>query len=287
MAFIKKLFYSVTLTILFYNCSNIEKIEKTGELDSTKSYQELDIAYGDDSNQTFDLYLPANRNTDTKIIILVHGGGWISGDKSDMNILKDLIRTDFPNMAVANINYRLADENNPPYPMQIHDISSVISYLKENKSVYNISDNISFIGTSAGAHLSLLWSYAFDTAEKVNMVCSIVGPTNFTDSAYTESNDPALQALLLVYGPSPTTDFLVEVSPYHQVTNTAPPTILFYGGQDPLVPISQGTAMRDKLESLNVTHEFTLYPDAGHGWTGSDLLDTWAKLRTFISTHAQ
>ena len=43
--------------------------------------------------------------------------------------------------------------------------------------------------------------------------------------------------------------------------------------------------MRDKLESLNVTHQFTLYPDEGHGWDGPNLLDTTLKLKAFIKTH--
>ena len=69
---------------------------------------------------------------------------------------------------------------------------------------------------------------------------------------------------------------------YHRATSTSPPTILFYGGQDPLIPTTQGTAMRDKLEELNITHEFTLYPNEGHGWVGLNLFDTSLKLKDFI-----
>ena len=142
-----------------------------------------------------------------------------------------------------------------------------------------------FIGVSAGAHLSMLWSYAFDTDNQTNMVCSIVGPTNFTDPAYLESTNPILQEILDVYGVDATIEFLEEVSPFHQVTASAPPTILFYGGQDPLIPTSQGIAMQDKLEELGVINQFTLYPNAGHGWIGLDLLDTTIKLHAFIETH--
>jgi predicted esterase len=63
------------------------------------------------------------------------------------------------------------------------------------------------------------------------------------------------------------------------------PTILFYGGQDPLIPTNQGTFMRDKLQTLGVTHQFTLYPNGGHGWIRLDLLDTWLKLKVFMNTH--
>ena len=279
------LFFVIVITTAL-SCSN-EKItnESTPEIDPSEYYEELNISYGEDSNQKFDLFLPPNRTANTKIMILVHGGGWSSGDKDDMNYLKDLLRQGFPNLAIANINYRLADENTQPYPMQIDDISTIISYLNENKAKYNTSNNIGFIGTSAGAHLSMLWSYAFDSNNSVNMVCSIVGPTNFTDPAYLNNTDPALQEILDLYGMNQATAFLEERSPLHQVTATSPPTILFYGGQDPLIPTTQGTAMKDKLQNLGVTHEFTLYPNAGHGWIGIELLDTWSKLKAFIQIH--
>lgn len=282
----KLIFLFLIVTIAFFNCSN----EKTTDgvltdLDASIYYEELNISYGENPDQKFDLYLPANRSTNTKVIILVHGGGWSSGDKSDMNDFKNLIRTELPNLAIVNINYRLADEDNKPYPMQIDDISSVINYLKENRAYYTISDNYGFIGVSAGAHLSLLWSYGFDTNSNVKMACSIVGPTNLADTAYLNNTSPELQELLDLYGINSEISFLEEVSPYYRATVSSPPTILFYGGQDPLIPTTQGTDMRDKLESLGVTNQFTLYPDAGHGWVGLELLDTWTKLKAFIQAH--
>ena len=280
--------FFILFSIIFVSgCSNetVTEDNPVNVLDASISYEELNISYGDDVNQKFDLYLPANRTTSTKTIILIHGGGWVSGDKSDMDAIKNLIQQDMPNLAIANINYRLADANNKPYPMQIEDITSVINYLRTEKSNYTISEDIGFIGTSAGAHLSLLWSYAFDSDKKVNMVCSIVGPTNFTDPAYLNNTNAELQELLDLFGEEPSTTFLEEASPYHQLTSQAPPTILFYGGQDPLIPTTQGTDLRDKLQTLGVTYEFTLYEDEGHGWVGLSLLDTWLKLKVFINNH--
>lgn len=285
MKLVKLIFLGLGI-VLINSCSNESLNENESNiLDSSISYQELNIAYGNDDNQRFDLYLPENRTLNTKVMILVHGGGWSSGDKSEMNPIKDLLHQDFPEIAIVNINYRLADENNNPYPMQIEDITSVINFLKNNKTKYTISENLAFIGISAGAHLSLLWSYAFDVNSNVKMVCSIVGPTNFTDSEYLNNTNTELQALLDLYGIEPTTTFLEEISPYHRVTSSAPPTILFYGGQDPLIPTSQGVDLRDKLQSLNIINEFTLYENEGHGWVGINLLDTWLKLKNFIQVN--
>ncbi|MFT5216289.1 MAG: acetyl esterase/lipase [Glaciecola sp.] len=194
------------------------------------------MSCGTDNNQTYDIYLPANRTENTKTMILVHGGGWSAGDKSEMNDFKNFVREQHSNLGVVNINYRLADQNNKPYPMQIDDIKMVINQLKDTKDNYMIGEEFGFIGISAGAHLSLLWSYAFDTENNIKMVCSIVGPTNLTDPAYLNNTSAELQELLDLFGIDLTTEFLEEVSPLHRVTASAPTSILFYGGQDPLIP---------------------------------------------------
>lgn len=279
-----KYIFLVILFLMVFSCSDNESLD-TENGNPIDYFQALNVSYGEDDDQAFDIYLPENRTLETKVMILVHGGGWSAGDKNDMNPIKDLIRQELQNVAIVNINYRLADENNPPYPMQINDISTVINHLKDNQNTYIISDEFGFIGTSAGAHLSLLWSYAFDVQDNINMVCSIVGPTNLTDPAYLNNTDIELQALLNLFGIDATTEYLEEVSPYHQVTATAPPTILFYGGLDPLIPTTQGTAMRDRLDVLGVVNEFTLYPNESHGWIGLNLLDTWVKLKAFTQTH--
>ena len=283
MKALKVFFLNLIIVISVLSCSN-DNSEVITEF-PLEYFEELNVSYGTDSDQKFDIYLPANRTLNTKVMILVHGGGWSSGDKNDMNGFVDLIFQNFENLAVVNINYRLADENNSPYPMQTDDITSIVNHLKDNRNNYVIDDEFGFIGTSAGAHLAMLWSYALDANSNINMVCSIVGPTNFTDPAYLNNSNPDLQELIDLYRINATTEFLEEVSPFHRASTSAPPTILFYGGQDPLVPTTQGTAMRDKLLELGVTHEFTLYENEGHGWGGINALDTWIKLMVFINNY--
>jgi hypothetical protein len=204
------------------SCSSGDSIKKEPEV-ALENKTMLNVSYGNDTDQVYDIFLPEGRTLNTKILILVHGGGWKEGDKADMNGFKDFIRTQLPDIAVVNINYRLADENNSPYPMQIDDITSIINNLKERQAEYQIGTELGFLGISAGAHLSLLWSYAFDTENKVNMVCSIVGPTNLIDDAYLNSNSEELQDLIDFF--SLDEDILEEASPLHRVTAVAPPAI--------------------------------------------------------------
>jgi acetyl esterase/lipase len=272
--------------VLYLGCSkdNPDEPTPTTEPEVVEAYVALNVFYGSDENQVFDIYLPENRTTSTKTIILIHGGSWVSGDKSDMNTIKSFISTLHPNVGIINMNYTLSGVNNPPVPMQTEDISAVVDYLSTNKSSLIISDDIGFIGVSAGAHLSLLWSYAYDANNQVDMVCSIVGPTNFTDPNYYDN--PLYQPVFQLFG-NPSIEFLESASPYYRATATSPPTQLFYGGMDPLVPTSQGVEMDAQLTTLGVTHEFHFYPDEGHGWEGANLLDTTTKISTFIETYIE
>jgi len=286
MKTLKKISFLFLFLALCLGCSKDSSEEETIGVvpEVVEAYQALNVSYGSDENQVFDIYLPENRTTSTKILILIHGGSWVSGDKSDMSSVKAFISALHPNVGIVNMNYTLAGINNPPIPMQTEDISMVVDYLSMNKSSLIVSDDIGFIGLSAGAHLSLLWSYAHDVNNQVDMVCSIVGPANFTDPAYYDN--VLYQPVFQLFG-NPSIEFLESASPYHRATTSSPPTLLFYGGMDPLVPTSQGVNMDAQLTTLGVPHEFHFYPEEGHGWDGENLLDTTSKISTYINTYIE
>ena len=283
MKTLKNLCYLAFIGVLFLSCSN-EDSEISSEPEIIEAYEALDVSYGSDSNQVFDIYLPEGRTENTKVLFLVHGGSWVGGDKEDMNDVRDYVSQNHPSLGIVNMNYTLAGANSPPVPMQTNDISAVVNYITSNKTSLIISDDIGFIGVSAGAHLSLLWSYANDTNNQVDMVCSIVGPTNFTDPAYYNSPNPVFQSMYILFG-NPSIPFLESASPYHTATATSPPTLLFYGGQDPLVPNSQGIDLDSQLTNLGVPHEFSFYEEEGHGWFGQNLLDTFNKISNYINQY--
>lgn len=256
-------------------------------VDTSIAKQFMDVSYGSAPQQIYDIYLPKDRTiSQTKVLVLVHGGSWISGDKNDLNDIVETLKQEFPEYAIANINYQLATIGKSPFPMQINDLEAAVSHLKSKSVEYAISTNYGFIGVSAGAHLSMVYTYQNTNSNNIKMVCSIVGPTNFTDVNYISNPDYAQvsQGIQLLTGVNyeANPDYYKNLSPYHIVTNNAPPTILFYGGKDELIPTSQGIDLQIKLEDLGVTHEFTLYENEGHGWEGNALNDTYSKLKQFI-----
>ncbi len=272
----------VFIFILFsFLVSCDSKDDKPNEIAPFVAETKLNVSYGANNQQVFDLYLPANRSAaKTKTLILVHGGGWTGGDKSNMNYAVDIIKQYLPEYAIANVNYRLATATSPAFPMQIDDLQLIVTKLKNDN--FGISDNFGFIGVSAGAHLSMLYSYEYDPSIKI--VCSIVGPTNFTDTNYV--SNPFLFSMVenatgVNYFSNP--NFYVQLSPLYRATSNSAPTILLYGNADPLIPTTQGQDMHEKLNQLGVYNEFKLY-SGGHGdWALPDLYDAYTiRLINFI-----
>ncbi|MGV3459530.1 MAG: alpha/beta hydrolase fold domain-containing protein [Flavobacterium sp.] len=276
--------YMIPMLLLFlsFGCQSTEEGANAG--DSPLPAQEiLNVQYGEQGDQIMDVYLPAGRTEDTKVFILIHGGGWTGGSKADMGFVIPMLKQQFPDYAIVNMDYRLATLQYPAFPKQVQDIEEVIQYLKS--SDYNISNNYALIGASAGAHLAMLYSYKYDTHSDVKAVASIVGPSDFTDPAYTSHPFFQYGAQYLVgninYQQHP--EVVEAVSPVSQVSRGAPPTIMFYGGQDPLVPSSQATRLKAKLDDKGVYNEYYLYQNGGHGnWDATTMADFGEKLVAFL-----
>jgi acetyl esterase/lipase len=167
------------------------------------------------------------------------------------------------------------------------DVGKVIDKLITEKDQLLIRPEFGLIGVSAGAHISLMYDSVYDTDNNVKFVCDIVGPTDFTDPFY--ANNPAWQILLSALIDETAypngTNLAEATSPVFQVSATTSPSILFYGDQDPLVPLSNGESLETRLTNEGVTNSFTIY-SGGHGnWDAASLLNLQTQLSNFINTH--
>src|SRR6187431_471921 len=134
----------------------ISSCKKDDDTEQDMSVTMLNVSYGTNAQQKMDVYLPANRSaTTTKVIIMIHGGGWNTGDKADFNEYVDSLKKREPSYAIFNINYRLA--NTPDlFPAQEQDVKAAIEFINSKRQEYLVSDKFALIGASAGAHLALL-----------------------------------------------------------------------------------------------------------------------------------
>jgi len=270
----KNTFY-IGFTLILMSCMAIscQKENDTVNYDETQAYNLTDISYGNDPKQKMDVYLPANRDgNSTKVFVLIHGGGWSAGDKSDYTSTMATFKAHYPNHAIININYRLGTLENPGYPKQIHDIQAAFEEIQKDK--YNVSKQYLLYGGSAGAHLSMLYAYAFDPQHHVKGVINTVGPADLTDPAFTDNFIlmGVLGGLLgnAIYDYPANQALFTEASPAKRVTISSPPTISFYGDQDPLIPVTQMPLLSAELESKGVWHQETMYPGGGHAVWASE-----------------
>tara|TARA_B100000809_G_scaffold266864_1_gene332323 strand:+ start:5348 stop:6244 length:897 start_codon:yes stop_codon:yes gene_type:complete len=293
----KKLIYFILLLFLgdftFISCSSEDTTEGFGIIitDPLEAETILNVSYGTNPQQVYDTYLPYGRSANkTKVIVLVHGGGWTGGDKSDMENFVSLIQQYHPDHAIVNINYVLASTNppfTPAFPNQFLDLGTIIDQLTLQKEELAILPEFGLIGTSAGAHIALMYDYVYDTHDVVKMVADLVGPTNFTDPFYAENPlfRLGLNALVDESAYPFGTNYAEVTSPALQVSNTSSPSILFYGNQDPLVPLTNGVLLNDKLSNSSITHSFTVY-DGGHGdWEDTSIINLQLQLTDFINSH--
>ncbi len=248
------------------------------------------VSYGSDPVQKMDIYLPANRNSSsTKAMIMIHGGAWISGDKSDFDSVVNYFRTQLPDYAFFNINYRLATlSGGNAWPVPIEDINAAFNYINTNSGEYEFNaDKIVVAGASAGAHLALLKAYKFNTGGKIKAVVDLFGPTDIKAMYNYDVNYSILFNNFFSGTPATNAFMYQNASPLFDVTSSSPPTIIFHGGIDAVVPKLQSDSLYNRLINANVAREYHVYPAEGHGWYGSTTLDTYAKIFAFIKQHNQ
>lgn len=288
--FMKKLFHlflGIGISCLNISCSEDDEGTPNGP-SPLEEQTLLNISYGSHPQEVFDLYLPAGRSSQsTRVIMLIHGGGWTQGDKSEMNAFVYQLKLTHPDYAIANVNYVLANGDIKAFPHQFLDIQAIIQKLTNEKEYYQIKPDFGLVGVSAGAHIALMYDSVYDTSNQVKFVADIVGPTNFEDPFYEEQFPlGGIYWYLVDQSAYPEgTNYLYELSPVNHIGNHTSPTAMFYGNEDPLVPVTNAHDLEAKLIQYNIPRTLKIY-NGGHGnWSQTDLNDAWSIVNHYIETY--
>ena len=284
----RKLIIISSLVVLIASCKKSDTLTPVSP-DPAVAIAYSDVGYGTDPLQKMDIDLPAGRTINsTKTIVVIHGGAWVDGDKTDMTFVVDSIKKRSPNFAFINLNYRLAiNSTTDLFPTQEQDVKSAIEYYLSKSVGYGVSQDLIVLGASAGAHLALLHSYKNDPNKHVKAVVDFFGPTDleaiFNQGLFQEI------ALIAVIGQSYSQDSTMykQSSPINFVNNQSPPTIALQGGMDDIVIPEQTTTLIDKLNAAGVSNQLITYPDEGHGFTDADNSDALNKILPFLAAHVK
>jgi acetyl esterase/lipase len=228
-----------------------------------------------------DIYIPKTAKAPYPVVIWVHGGGFISGNKSNPQSLDRLLSEWF---AIVSVNYRLSNE--AKWPAQLTDMENIIKFIKSNADTYKLKkDKIAVWGASAGGYLASMSLLALWLKEETKIQAGVdwFGPVDFytmdedmkktgleratgnngdADSAESkllgvtvkENKEPADKASILWY--------------VKQYTSSPNPILIMHGKEDPYVAYYQSEKLRNALQLKfwgdNV--EYHILPNGTHGW---------------------
>jgi acetyl esterase/lipase len=248
-----------------------------------------DLAYATQSDaQKLDLYIPAAGTGPFPIVIMVHGGGFMFGDKADGAGLTGVDQLLGAGYAVASINYRLSGE--AQYPAQIHDAKASVRFLRANAAQYNLNlDKIGAWGASAGGNLVSLLGTTCGTAELegadlgnadqsscVQAVVDWFGPIDFlkmdeqfagTGCPQTHDAADSPESKLVGAAIQSVPDLVATTNPMNYITEDDAPFFIENGTADCNIPPIQNKNLADALSALIGTEKvvYISLEGAGHG----------------------
>ncbi len=255
-----------------------------------------DLAYATVSDaQKLDLYIPTTGSGPFPVVIMVHGGGFMMGDKSDGAGLTGVDQLLEAGYAVASINYRLSSE--ATYPAQINDAKAAVRFLRANAAQYQLNpDKISAWGASAGGNLVALLGTTCgvqelegaelgnaDQSSCVQAVIDWFGPIDFLKMDeqfagtscpvnHNEANSPESKLVGAEIQTVP--DLVATTNPMNYITADDAPFFIENGTADCNIPPAQNKNLADALSAMIGADKVTYVSLEGAGHGGSQFETT-------------
>jgi acetyl esterase/lipase len=255
-----------------------------------------DVIYGrkDGTALTMDVFRP-KANASGAAVVLVVSGGFFSSHEA---IIPAFAR---PLLDRGDAVFAVVHGSQPRYtvPEIIGDLHRAVRFIRHHAGDYGIDPGrIGITGASAGGHLALMLGTAGDggrpdapdpvdrESSRVQAVACFFPPTDFlnyggpgqelirpTDHGpafraafdYREL-DPVRRIWVPITDPDRLRKITRDISPISHVSPDDPPTLIFHGDRDALVPIQQSETMVKALEQAGVEAKLVIKPGAGHGW---------------------
>ena len=214
----------------------------------------------------FDLYRSSSATEPQPLVVMIHGGSWNGGGKSQLPAINRYLAT--RGYTVAAINYRLTPKWKSPAP--VDDVFGAIEFMRTNAAQLGIdATRIVLIGRSAGGQIALSAAYSGRDAA-IRGVVSFYAPTDLVLGYAKPSRRSILdsKAVLEAYlggPPAQTLDAYVVASPVQHINETTPPTLLIHGELDPIVWSAHSELLSARLKGARRPELYLKLPWATHG----------------------
>jgi len=226
------------------------------------------IAYGDDSLQVVDLYLPQGAGPHPTAI-MVHGGCWQTeiADRRIMNwIAADLARR---GIAVWNIDYRGVDRAGGGYPGTFQDAAAAADALRDHAARHNLDlSRVVATGHSAGGHLAL-WLAArprlpegsplrSESPIPIHAVVSLGGLPDLEEAARPPGSGCGTEVIARISGGRYAETSVPRLAPLGL------PQVLINGRQDRIIPTSYAEGYARPMRAAGDDVRVRMIESTGH-----------------------
>ncbi len=247
----------------------------------TKVEKNIPYVTGGHERQKLDCFVPPHpENELLPVVIWIHGGAWLEGNKENCPALPLLGK----GYAVVSINYRLSQH--AVFPAQIEDCKAAVRWVRAHAKEKGIDPkHVGVWGASAGGHLVAMLGTACDKKEwekgenldcssRPDAVCNYFGVADLT--TIIGQSDPKRSPIDISAPDSPGSKLIgapitknhekaAVASPVTYVSKDDPPMLLVHGTKDPLVPYQQSVDLCAALKKVGVDATLHSVEGAGHG----------------------
>ncbi|MNK50223.1 Carboxylesterase NlhH [compost metagenome] len=231
----------------------------------------IDLVYNKEQDRV--LHFDAFINTKKKknpAVIMIHGGGWRSGNKNQMQFIgKEIAAKGYSCFA---IEYRLSLE--AKYPEGVIDVKNAIKFIKDNVAKFNVDpDKIAVLGCSSGGQMAALIgttnnyplfedkNFKSQSSSKVHAIIDVDGVLAFK---HPESSEGDMAAFWLGGKSDEIPENWKNASALSHTDKNTPPVLYicssiprFHAGRDDMIQI---------LNKYKIYNEVQTIPDSPHSF---------------------
>ena len=240
---------------------------------------ERGLVYGviDGQDLLMDVVRPVNLDEPLPAILLIHGGSFAYGSRSEMSGFASALAQ--AGYAAFSVDYRLFNPSSGlnAWPTGLHDVQRAVRWLRAHANEQRIDpERVGVLGHSTGGHLAacLGTQETRDNnvpelehfSSKVTCVIDMSGETDFTIPYSEFSSDTALYAKLLGGSEDvpPSADAYRDLSPITFVDRDTSPFLIIHGSIDDAVPVEHSRHMEAALHEAGIEVIYAEFPGKGH-----------------------
>ncbi len=221
--------------------------------------------------QSIDVYYVPAGSKEKPIIVYMHGGGWVSGSRTNREYDARVFAKN--GYVVFCMDYELSGKEQHLWKQTQSQMDMAMDWIQAHAKDYRASiKRLYLTGDSAGGNLALITAYRMNADTRrpdVRAVCvdyPIVDPVSFYNNEAFYMSDLAKGSIIAYTGGTPEQkkDAYEALTVYRYVNESCPPTAIFLGQADTLVPPEPSYILCQQLQDHNIDNQILAVPFANH-----------------------